>query len=649
MAKELLPEQELNEGKYVIVKTLTFGEKGGVYSAKRSEDGVKFALKEMIPNPSLSEAAVAERTQQLQEAMEVLREFDHPGLTRMIDAFSEGRRQYVVLEQVEGITMKTLLDMSVKGQPEPQAIEWGMALCDALHYLHNRPKPFIFDALDPSNIMVTSEGRLKLINFGLDRFLGDEDAPEFSAQASVIARDIRKFGETLFFFLCRREPGPFGASQSDPISPELAKVINRCLSAEDKGLYISFEELKKNLDEVLHPPVQEKVAARKINWGLARFATWSFSWARAWQNLVWSFFKQPLYLVVLELLVAGALLWYVNGRLNPPILAREGAAVYVTCGGKIDVVRRSDMTVLTSIPLPQDRFLAAAATPDGGKLLATTENGFLKLINPRSNRIVGELKIDPGVRKLLVDPSGQLVYLLNSETGTMSVLKLDPTPLPEKSEGRLKREDSVVALVPMGRDAQGIALAAPGETPAASPSPDTSPSPGADDLSGRKLYLSSVQSNEILAVEPYPTVRELFKAPVSGAGALALSASKSNLLVVLPIDGHVQNYRLPGMGDPVKTGLDTGGTRPFAVLVPADGQKLFVANESGTVGELSAVELSLTQTIKIGGKLTDCRLKGDELWVLTEAGELVLVSATSGNIQKRVQVGPGATSITLME
>ncbi len=649
MAKELLPGQELAEGKYVIVKTLTFGEKGGVYVAKRAEDSTKFALKEMIPHPGLNEAAVAERTTQLQEAMEVLREFDHPGLTRMIDAFSEGRRQYVVLEQVEGITMKTLLDMSVKGQPEPQVIEWGMALCDALQYLHNRPKPFIFDALDPSNIMVTSEGRLKLINFGLDRFLGDEDAPEFSAQASVIARDIRKFGETLYFFLCRKEPGPFGASQSDPISPELAKVINRCLSAEDKGLYISFEELKRNLDEVLHPPVQEKVVARKINWGLARFASWSFSWARAWQNFVWNFLKQPIYLILIEVVALGALAWYVNHRLNPPILAREGAAAYVTCGGEIDVVRKSDMTVLTRIFLQQDKFLAVAATPDGKKLLATTENGFLKLINPHSNNIVGEVKIDQGVRKIVMDPSGLLVFLMSTDNSTVSILKLDPKPLPEQSEGRLKREDMLVGLVPLGREAMGIALDAPGQAKEASPSPSSSPSASPDDLSGRKLYLSSVQSNELLCVDPYPTVNELAKMPMAGPGALAFSASKSNLFVALPVDGYVQSYRLPNPTDPLKTGHDTGGTRPFEILVPADGQKVFVANESGTIGELSPGELALTQTIKIGGKLTDCRLVGSEIWAVTEAGEMVVVSATSGTVVKRVKVAPGATSITFVE
>lgn len=646
--KELLPGQELAEGRYVIVKTLTFGEKGGVYVAKRTEDGVKFALKEMIPHSGLSQEAVAQRTQQLQEAMEVLREFDHPGLTRMHDHFAEGRRQYVVLEQVEGITMKTLLDMSVKGQPEPQVLEWGMALCDALHYLHNRPKPFIFDALDPSNIMVTSEGRLKLINFGLDRFLGDEDAPEFSTQASVIARDVRQFGETLFFFLCRREPGPFGASQSDPISPELAKVINRCLSAEDKGLYISLEELKKNLDEVLHPPVQEKVEARKINWGLARFASWSFSWARAWQNLLWKFLAQPVWLVLLELLVVGVGLWYLNQRLNPPILARDGAAAYISCGTEIDVVRKSDMTVLTRIPLAQDKFLAVASTPDGKMLLASTENGFLKLINTRSNKIVSELKVDPGIGRMIMDPSGQLLFMLNSEMGTVAVLKLDPKPLPEDSEGHLKRDDAVIALIPLGRDAQGMALDAPAPGPSASPSPDGA-SPAPDDLTGRKLYLSSVQGNELLCVEPYPSVTELAKAPVGGPGALALSAQKTNLLVALPVDGYLESFRLPNLNDAVNVGHNTGGTHPFAVLVPPDGQKLFVANENGTVGELTPGELNLSQTINIGGKLTDCRLVGDEIWVLTEQGELVVVSATSGTIVKRVPVGPGARSMTLVE
>ena len=55
MAKELVPEQELCEGRYVVLRVQSFSDEGGLYSVRRVEDKTRWALKVMITARDLSD------------------------------------------------------------------------------------------------------------------------------------------------------------------------------------------------------------------------------------------------------------------------------------------------------------------------------------------------------------------------------------------------------------------------------------------------------------------------------------------------------------------------------------------------------------------------------------------------------------------
>lgn len=108
---------------------------------------------------------VAVKEGDLYREMKLLRELVHPGLPMIYDFFQEDGNAYLVMEYVEGISLRKYLEKN-KQVPEQLAVEWAMELCGILDYLHQCKPPVIYRDLKPENIMIQPDGRLKLIDMG---------------------------------------------------------------------------------------------------------------------------------------------------------------------------------------------------------------------------------------------------------------------------------------------------------------------------------------------------------------------------------------------------------------------------------------------------------------------------------------------------
>jgi serine/threonine protein kinase len=104
-----------------------------------------------------------------------LAQLTHPGIARVYHGFTKGDNYYIVMEYIQGKSLRQLLDL--KGVPTPAQ---GLYLCkqalSALDYAHNfhyltesdvRRTGIIHRDLKPENILVDVRGRLKIINFGI--------------------------------------------------------------------------------------------------------------------------------------------------------------------------------------------------------------------------------------------------------------------------------------------------------------------------------------------------------------------------------------------------------------------------------------------------------------------------------------------------
>jgi serine/threonine protein kinase len=199
-ATELTATGTLLGQRYRVVRVEGTGGFSTIYQAQdtRFQSWRVVAVKEMSDvYPDADERAWA--LQSLRQEAELLVQLKHPNLPGVFDFFEENGKAYVVMEYIKGSTLERELEITGGPMDEAVVMRWALQICDVLHYLHTRRPPIIFRDLKPSNVMVTEQRQMKLIDFGIARI--------FKVQAET---DTRTLGSRSY-----AAPEQYGAGQSD--------------------------------------------------------------------------------------------------------------------------------------------------------------------------------------------------------------------------------------------------------------------------------------------------------------------------------------------------------------------------------------------------------------------------------------------------
>jgi len=146
-------------GPYEVVAPLGAGGMGEVYRACDTRLGREVAVKVL---PSSTRGDTDARARFRREALALSR-LNHPNIEMVLDLGDEGGIDYLVLEFVPG---ETLAQRIGRGRvPEREAAEIGAQVAEALAEAHDRG--VLHRDLKPGNIMVTPQGRVKVLDFGL--------------------------------------------------------------------------------------------------------------------------------------------------------------------------------------------------------------------------------------------------------------------------------------------------------------------------------------------------------------------------------------------------------------------------------------------------------------------------------------------------
>ena len=149
-------------GPYEILSPLGAGGMGEVYRARDTRLGREVAVK-VLPERYSGDTDLARRFEQEARAVAAL---SHPNVVTLYDFGRDGDRLYAVSELLEGETLRTRLAHTPP--PWQKAIDIAVAVADGLAAAHARG--IVHRDLKPENIFLTSDGRVKILDFGLARW-----------------------------------------------------------------------------------------------------------------------------------------------------------------------------------------------------------------------------------------------------------------------------------------------------------------------------------------------------------------------------------------------------------------------------------------------------------------------------------------------
>ncbi|MDQ6787440.1 MAG: protein kinase, partial [Acidobacteriota bacterium] len=93
----------------------------------------------------------------------------HDSILNVRDFFSETDRQFLVLESVEGDDLGELLEKNAGAFPLSDVTNWADQILDALNFLHTHQPPIFHRDIKPQNLKLTSDGKIKLLAFGVGK------------------------------------------------------------------------------------------------------------------------------------------------------------------------------------------------------------------------------------------------------------------------------------------------------------------------------------------------------------------------------------------------------------------------------------------------------------------------------------------------
>ena len=250
---------QLANGEYEIDSFLGAGGQASVYLAKsRSESfAPKVVLKEFIL-PAHAGADVSKRSlANIQREFDLMQNLQHQNIVKYFGMFVEDHRAYLVLEHVDGSSLRSLVDEH-GAMGEAKVLQLAYSMSEILAHLHGQSPAIIHRDFTPENLILGSDGELKLIDFNVAQELETEATktivgkhsylpPEQFRGKAVPQSDIYALGATLHFLLTATEPEPITSSHpiilNDSVSAATDELVSRSTALELDDRYQSAAQL----------------------------------------------------------------------------------------------------------------------------------------------------------------------------------------------------------------------------------------------------------------------------------------------------------------------------------------------------------------------------------------------------------------------
>lgn len=257
------------DGRYEILKVIHSSGMANVYLVSDRNLNKQWCLKEI----KKSEAGKnkVEYYSLIQEA-NIMKSLNHSSIPRIVTIEQDGDSVFIVMDYVDGMSIKAWLMR--KGRVNQEVVvTWMKQICQVMMYLHNRKHPIFYRDMKPDNVMIQSDGNIKLLDFGIsvvikekgqriERALGTKGyaAPGQSKRGNLcdLRDDIYAMGKTMYYMLTGLNPSQVPKDKLRPvreidssISVGLAKIVKKCTEEDPEYRYQTCEELLYDLQNYI--------------------------------------------------------------------------------------------------------------------------------------------------------------------------------------------------------------------------------------------------------------------------------------------------------------------------------------------------------------------------------------------------------------
>jgi serine/threonine-protein kinase len=283
----LVTTTELETGakldQFTIVKAIGHGAFSDVFLAE-DPNGRRVVLK--CPHESImGDVATFDR---FRRELEISRHLQHPGIQRPIEFTSDRSRPYMIMEYIDGETLRAMLGREKKLSVE-KAVDFGRQLASAMAYAHSQG--VVHRDLKPENVLVTSDGKLVVTDFGVAFMAGARrltwrwfstalGTPDYMSPEQIQGKrgdartDVYAIGVMLYEMLAGRVPWEGDNALSvmsqhinapvpplhelnSAVPPPIDGIVRKCLRKNPDERYEDASSLRSDLDHWRDLPLSQ--------------------------------------------------------------------------------------------------------------------------------------------------------------------------------------------------------------------------------------------------------------------------------------------------------------------------------------------------------------------------------------------------------
>ncbi len=275
-------------GKYKIIKQLSTGSAANIYLAVQKNLERQVVIKQLMREFSLHKKLVS----RFEQEAKIISSLRNDSIIHIYDYWKKGNSYYIVMEYVSGKTLKEILCQTFSF-PGPEGLIVFYEIVKALEYAHNQG--IVHRDLKPANIMISEEGRLKILDFGIAHVVEKNltnmgvvigtysyMSPEQAVGNKIDNRsDIFSLGIVMYELLCGKKP--FKKDEQGEVTEKIinqkpvsvrkinssipwgvGRIIKKCLRKNPNKRFQSMGQIKRKLEKYIrklpldHPSVLRK-------------------------------------------------------------------------------------------------------------------------------------------------------------------------------------------------------------------------------------------------------------------------------------------------------------------------------------------------------------------------------------------------------